>query len=63
MKTQIHRQVVLVGLRLAQNVSKITNVKMELIHVQPILIVLILMPATSVTAMMVFTLATMNVTI
>ena len=57
MKTQIHRQVVLVGLRLAQNVSKITNVKMELILVQTILIVLIQMPATIATAMMVTTLA------
>ena len=57
MKTQIHRQT------LAQNVSKIMNVKMELIHVQQILIVLILMPATIVTAMMVTTLVTMNVTI
>ena len=56
-KTLIHRQVQLVDRRLAQNVSKITNVKMELILVQTILIVLIQMPATIVTAMMVTTLA------
>ena len=43
--------------RLAQNVSKITNVKMELILVQTILIVLIQMPATTATAMMVTTMA------
>ena len=56
-KTLIHRQVQLVDRRLAQNVSKITNVKMELILVQTILIVLIQMPATIATAMMVTTLA------
>ena len=43
--------------RLAQNVSKITNVKMEVILVQTILIVLIQMPATIATAMMVTTMA------
>ena len=56
-KTLIHRQVQLVDRRLAQNVSKITNVKMELILVQTILIVLIQMPATIATAMMVTTMA------
>ena len=56
-KTLIHRQVELVGPRLAQNVSKITNVKMEVILVQTILIVLIQMPATIATAMMVTTMA------
>ena len=56
-KTLTHRQVELVDPRLAQNVSKITNVKMEVILVQTILIVLIQMPATIATAMMVTTMA------
>ena len=56
-KTLTHRQVELMDPRLAQNVSKITNVKMEVILVQTILIVLIQMPATIATAMMVTTMA------
>ena len=56
-KTLTHRQVELVDPRLAQNVSKITNVKMEVILVQTILIVLIQMPATIATVMMVTTMA------
>ena len=56
-KTLTHRQVELLDSRLAQNVSKITNVKMEVILVQTILIVLIQMPATIATAMMVTTMA------
>ena len=56
-KTLTHRQVQLVDRRLAQNVLKITNVKMELILVQTILIVLIQMPATIATVMMVTTMA------
>ena len=56
-KTLTHRQVELVDPRLAQNVSKITNVKMEVILVQTILIVLIQMPATIAIAMMVTTMA------
>ena len=56
-KTLTHRQVELMDPRLAQNVSKITNVKMEVILVQTILIVLIQMPATIATVMMVTTMA------
>ena len=56
-KTLTHRQGELVDPRLAQNVSKITNVKMEVILVQTILIVLIQMPATIATVMMVTTMA------
>ena len=63
MKTQTHRQVAQAGPRLAQNVLKITNVKMELIHVQKIHIVLIPMLVTIVTAMMVTILVTIFVII
>ncbi len=48
----------MVGPRVVQNASKITNVETEVIHVQPILIVLILMLVTIVTVWMVTTLVT-----
>ena len=63
MKTQTHRQVEQAGPRLAQNVLKIMNVKMEPIHVQKIHIVLIPMLVTIVTAMMVTILVTIFVII